>query len=221
VVRDEAFFLSVARDAGLPVARADVVQDRTGRDGLLVLRFDRVPEPDGTVRSLAVEDGTQVLGRYPADKYLVTAEQVVTALADLCPARAVALRALFGQVCFAWLTGNGDAHGKNFSVLMTPEGEWRVSPAYDLPSTLPYLDLDSRMALPMLGESDLSRRRLLGFASAIGLPERSARRVLDDLLDATADLEDRIVAANLPFPPRAISALLRGVRDRRRRTLPG
>lgn len=104
---------------------------------------------------------------------------------------------------------------------MTPEGEWRVSPAYDLPSTLPYLDLDSRMALPMLGESDLSRRRLLGFASAIGLPERSARRVLDDLLDATADLGDRIIAANLPFPPRAISALLRGVRDRHRRALPG
>jgi serine/threonine-protein kinase HipA len=160
------------------------------------------------MKALAVEDGAQVLGRYPADKYAVTAEVAVTALAELCPARVVALRALFGQLCFAWLTGNGDVHGKNLSVLATPEGEWRISPAYDLPSTLPYGD--HTLALSMQGRvTGLSRRSLMGFASAIGLPERSARRVLDSILDATADLEERIANAEPPFPPQAMSALLR------------
>lgn len=60
------------------------------------------------------------------------------ALADLCAARLVAVRDLFAQFCFAWLTGNGDLHAKNVSVVASPDGEWRISPAYDLPSTVPY-----------------------------------------------------------------------------------
>ncbi|WP_414819923.1 HipA domain-containing protein [Serinicoccus sp. CNJ-927] len=37
----------------------------------------------------------------------------------------------------AWATGNGDLHAKNLSVLQR-DGEWRVAPVYDVPSTVPY-----------------------------------------------------------------------------------
>ena len=43
-------------------------------------------------------------------------------------------------MAFAYLSCNGDAHGKNFSVRRLPEGEWRVTPAYDVPSSFPYGD---------------------------------------------------------------------------------
>src|SRR5690606_11216700 len=141
------------------------------RAGLLVRIFDRLPQPDGGTRALACEDACQVLGRWPADKYNLTMEEVLRGLADHCPARAVALRSLYQQVVFAWLTGNGDQHAKNVSILATPDGEWRVAPAYDLPSTLPYGDVSFALSVGGV-TTGLSRRRLLGLAEDVGLAPR-------------------------------------------------
>jgi len=218
VVVNEAYFLRLASRARFPVARADVVHDATGRPGLLVERFDREVTPDGAVRRLAVEDAAQVLGRYPADKYSVTTEDVTAALADRCPARVVALRDVFRQVCLAWLTGNGDLHAKNLSILATADGEWRVAPAYDLPSTLPYRD--HTMALSVGGRRDgLSRRSLQAFAAAVGLPAGAADRTLDEVLTATAGTADDLAGGALPFDARTTRDVVRSLRNRRRACL--
>lgn len=116
VVVDEDHLLKVARSLRQRVVQAQVVHDRAGRPGLLVERFDREPEGSG-LRALPVEDGAQLLGRYPADKYAVTTEELLAGIGRVCAARAVAVRAVLQQVAFAWLTGNGDLHAKNVSVL--------------------------------------------------------------------------------------------------------
>lgn len=103
-------------------------------------RFDRIRQGEDVV-SLAVEDACQLLDLYPADKYAVGSEEVTLAAAEVCAARPVAARAALTQFAFAWLTGNGDLHAKNLSVLRQPTGEWRVAPVYDIPSTMPYGDL--------------------------------------------------------------------------------
>ncbi|HUP68815.1 MAG TPA: HipA domain-containing protein [Acidimicrobiales bacterium] len=215
VVENEAFFLALAHRVGVRSASASIVRDATDRPGLLVRRFDRLALPDGTTQPLACEDACQVLGRWPADKYNLTTEQVVVALADCCPARAVALRVLYQQLCYAWLTGNGDVHAKNLSVLATVEGEWRVSPAYDLPSTVPYGD--TSLALSLQGRTrGIGRRHLLALAGAIGLPERAAVRVLDGLTERLSGLEEEIRAGALPFPQKVTADLLAELRYRRR-----
>jgi serine/threonine-protein kinase HipA len=215
VVENEAFFLDLARKVRMDSASGTVVRDADGRAGLLVRRFDRVPQPDGTTVALACEDACQVMGRWPADKYQLTSEQVVSGLADHCAARPVALRSLFQQICYAWLTGNGDMHGKNLSILGTLEGEWRVAPGYDLPSTLPYGD--TSLALSLQGRTrGVSRGHLVAFAAAIGLPERAAVKVLDDLLDRLGDLETRLRQGALPFAQKVIADLVAELRYRRR-----
>lgn len=215
VVENEAFFLGLARRVRVQSATAQVVHDADGRPGLLVRRFDRVALPDGSTRALSCEDACQVLGRWPADKYNLTTEEVVLALAECCPARAVALRTLYQQLCYAWLTGNGDVHAKNLSVLATLDGEWRVSPAYDLPSTVPYGD--TSLALSLQGRTrGVSRRHLLAFAGTVGLPERVGVKVLDDLVDRVAGLEDELMKAALPFTQKAMADLLAELRYRRR-----
>jgi len=220
LVANEAYFLKRAAKLGMPVAEAVVVSDADGRQGLLVTRFDRRATEEGGTRSLACEDACQVLGRWPADKYNVTAEEVVTALASNCPARPVAARLLFRQLAFAWLTGDGDVHAKNLSILAMPDGEWRVAPAYDLPCTVVYGD--TTMALSLHGKkTGLSRRHWLAFAEAIGLPERAAVRVLDDLLDGLEDLVDELRGSVLPFPARAQADLVAELRHRRRLTVGG
>ena len=218
VVRDEAFFLQVARRLRQQVVDAELVHDRHGRPGLLVRRFDRVADGmdgmDGAdsvgLRRLAVEDAAQLLRRYPADKYAVTTEQVIDAVGAVCAARPVAIRAVLQQVALAWLTGNGDLHAKNVSVVADRtgssveggSGEWRVSPIYDIPSTLPYGDPD--MALSVQGRTDsLSRKRYLALADRAGLPARAAERALEDVLRATTGVADEAIDALELDPGRA------------------
>ncbi len=218
VVENEAYFIKRAALAHFPVVDARTVHDATGRPGLLVERFDRVIAmvgPHAVPMALAVEDASQVMGLYPADKYRISAEDLVAALSNACAARALAARNIFRQLCFAWLTGNGDVHAKNISILATPAGEWRISPAYDLPSTLPYRD--HTLALPMLGRQDgLSRRSLLAFADAVGVPARAAERTLGDVLAATESIPDELEAGVLAFATQITKPWVRSLRNRQR-----
>lgn len=214
LIENEAFFLKLAHEARLPVVKAEVVRDADGRAALLVRRFDRVRASGSAVTSLACEDGCQVLGRWPADKYNVSAEEVVNGLTSRCAARAVAAHAFFRQLCFGWLTGNGDLHAKNLSILEGAEAEWMASPAYDLPATAPYGD-DS-LALSVQGRTrGLSRRHWLSFADAIGLPTRSAETALDDVLERTKGLAERLRGGVLPFPQKATADWIAELRNRR------
>lgn len=52
---------------------------------------------------------------------------------------------------FNFLTGNGDAHLKNFSFLETPDGDMQLSPAYDLMNTKIHVN-DSPIALNLFLE---------------------------------------------------------------------
>lgn len=213
VVENEAFFLQLASRVRMRSAEAKVVTDADGTLGLLVTRFDRRPDASGRTVSLACEDACQVLGRWPADKYNVSCEEAINALADRCPARSVAARSLFEQVCFAWLTGNGDLHAKNLAILATDEGEWQVAPSYDLPSTVPYGD--ATFALPVQGaKTGLSRRRLLDFGKAVGLNEKVCTKVLDQLLKRTEGLDGSVTS--LPFAEDTIVKWQAELRFRRR-----
>ncbi len=212
-VENEAYFLRLARGMRLPVSEATLVVDDSGTPGLLVRRFDRTPAP------LPAEDACQVMGRYPADKYLLPAEEVAVALAGVCAARQVALRAVYLQVLFAWLTGNGDLHAKNLSVLQDPSGEWRISPIYDVLTTLPYGDRTTALSVGGRHEG-LIRQHLLGFADDIGLPPGVATRGLDLALRVTERLDEDLAQGALPFDGTTTRTLRRQLARRRRDAQP-
>ena len=182
LVANEAFFLEAARRSGLEAADARIVHDSEGVPGLLVRRFDRVSSRDGQVGLLAQEDACQALGRYPADKYRVTTEAVIGGLARVCRARPVAAHALLKQFAFAYLTCNGDAHAKNFSVFRVG-AEWRPTPIYDAPTSHVYRD--HSMALPLNGkiEEDIGRRDFIALGEAVGVRAPAVERALDELCE--------------------------------------
>lgn len=218
LVANEAYFLALAHRLRIECTDFEVVHDCLGRAGLLIQRFDRKPQPDGTSRPLACEDACQVLGRWPADKYRVITEELVRSLADRCPARLVATRRLYELICFAWLTGNGDLHAKNVSILSTGQGEWRIAPAYDFPSTVPYGD--RTFALPIGGKtSGFSRRRLLDLAEKVGLPRTAAVRLLDRLLVGLAAVDDDLLSGALPFSSTITRDWVDELRFRRRQLM--
>lgn len=206
LVANEAFFLDAARSCGLTVSPSEVVHNAEGVPGLLIRRFDRVTV-DGRVVSLGVEDGMQVCNRPPADKYLLDVAEVFAALAAVCDARVLAVRELLRQLAFAYLIGNGDAHAKNFAVRREPDGEWRVSPVFDVPSSYPYGD--TTMALPILGKSgpDFGAADFVALGAHLGVPERAVRRSLAALVEKSDQWLPRL--GDLPFDRATITKLRR------------
>ncbi|WP_067660400.1 type II toxin-antitoxin system HipA family toxin [Nocardia harenae] len=204
LIENECAHLRAAHDLRIPVARAELVTDRTGTTGLLVRRFDRTAESG----RLAFEDAGQVLGLPPASKYLPESAAVVRALSGVTAAPAVAVRNLYLQFFFAWLTGNGDLHAKNVGVLRAADGSWAVAPIYDIPSTLIYDD--DAMALPIAGRTrNLLARDWIAFAADIGLAERAAASART-IARRAAEAVD-----HLPFTGSPLRRLERELRARR------
>lgn len=209
LVVNEFAHLRAARGLKIPVAQASLVHDRAGVPGLWVSRFDRHSASDGVMR-LALEDGAQILDLLPAAKYSVDSERLVVAVAERTNAPLVALRTLYLQFLFAWLTGNGDLHAKNVSVLQGADGRWSVAPVYDIPCTALYRHFS--LALPIQGRTTrLRRRHWDGFAAEIGLPARAAVSAQRLALSAARSVD----LDGLPFEGSPLKGADRELRFRR------
>ncbi|MGP9526640.1 type II toxin-antitoxin system HipA family toxin [Glutamicibacter sp. AOP5-A2-18] len=211
LVVNEAQHLDAARALKLPVANHRIVRDSVGNSGLLVERFDRKASggPDNPLR-LALEDAMQVLNLPPASKYAVSTEQVIDALARQCQAPVLARRNLYIQFLFAWLTGNGDLHGKNASILADEHGRFSVAPIYDIPCTLVYGD--DTMALTVAGKAkNLKKKHWTELAAELGLTERATQSANQLAMKAAmaVDLEE------LPFDGSPLRGAQRELRFRR------
>lgn len=211
LVANEFLHLSAAKALKISVAKARVVADRYGADGLLVERFDRVKTGgmEGSWSRLPVEDGTQILNLPPASKYQVPAEDLVLGISALCSMPVVAVRNLYLQFVFAWLTGNGDLHAKNVSAIRGLDGRTAVAPVYDVPCTLLYGD--HTLALPVAGKDrKLKARDWAEFATTIGLPPRAALSVNGVALRAARGA----ILETLPFAGSPLNGALRELRHR-------
>lgn len=217
LVENEHFFFRAAARTRLRLAETELVRDRTGAPGLLVQRFDRLYE-GGHVRLLAVEDACQVLGRWPGDKYVIPTEEAITGLARCCRAPGVAALELYRLLVFAYLSGNGDLHAKNLAILQDQRGEWRITPAYDLPSSAVYGDRS--MALPIGGRirEQLSWTMLRSLGETIGIRSRLAADVIREQIVAARSWAEEL--DELPFDANRIRNLRRLISARIRHIEP-
>lgn len=211
LVQNEQHFLQWSRSARIPTADARLIRDLDGVPGLLVTRFDRVAH-QGLPQPLHVEDAAQALDVWPADKYNVTFEQAASMLMALSSAPLVTGLGLLKQLVFAWLSGNGDQHAKNLSVLTGADGLIRLAPAYDLPSTLFYGDMT--LALTVGGRDTLSLPRMRALATDLGLRQAAVDRALGEILSRTEGMIDSLDA--LPFDARTRDKVARQLGTRRR-----
>jgi serine/threonine-protein kinase HipA len=83
---------------------------------------------------------------------------------------------LLNWVIFNYLIGNSDAHGKNISLLLLPEGPM-LAPFYDLLSTRIYshYGLAEGLAMKIGGENDpgaIQKRHWEQFAEEVGIKPR-------------------------------------------------
>ena len=155
--------LTFSRQLGLPAAESEAVT--LGDVRCIVKRFDR-SQRDGAVDRLHQEDLLQALGLDPTTRSGRIKYQQVGAgppslwhLAD-CLKRFGSeedLIVLLTFVVFNTLIGNGDAHAKNFSLMIQDDGSIRLAPLYDTVPTLLWPSLKDRNALWVADEQTLLR----------------------------------------------------------------
>jgi serine/threonine-protein kinase HipA len=161
IPENEFTVLQWARAAGIEVPDFDLVaiSDIQGLPrelafsepwALVLRRFDR-QEGGGRIHQ---EDFAQVLGLYPHEKYDKHNYETI-ARVTLAVAGPEAFSDLLRRFVFMVLSGNGDAHHKNWSFLYPDGRRARLSPAYDLVFTRAALPDDS-LALNFGGSKDFS-----------------------------------------------------------------
>lgn len=184
-VENEAFCMRVAKHLGLTVANVEttVVDERPV---LVVQRYDRVVDPDGTVHRVHQEDFCQALGLPPDKKYEQDAGPTLARLARVLQdvADPGATETLLRSLTLNVALGNCDAHGKNFSLLHTESGVLRMAPLYDLMSTRLY-PVDDKLAMYVddVQRADrVTAERIVNEASRWGVGRNRAEEIVSDSL---------------------------------------
>ena len=183
-VFNEGFCLALAERLKLSAAKAAIrrVADRVY---LLVERYDRQRQPDGSLQRLHQEDFCQALGVAPEYKYQNEGGPDLAQCFELLrkatrPSAPQVLR-LLDYVIFNALIGNHDAHAKNFSLVYASSGA-SLAPLYDALSTAVYPRLTEKMAMKIGSKykfSDVQARHWEQFSKAAGLsPAQARRRIL-------------------------------------------
>ena len=188
-VENEAFCMRVAMHLGLSVAQVETTEI-AGRKLIVVERYDRDVAADGTVQRIHQEDLCQAAGIAPEAKYEEdggpSLSRIAGILATVTPRDS--LKRLLEAVVVNSALGNGDAHAKNFSLLHEPGGALRLSPLYDIVSTLHYGD--DRLAMHVDGvhrTSGVTSDRIAAEATRWGLSRTVAAEVIGGLLSRASE----------------------------------
>ncbi|MCE5303375.1 MAG: HipA domain-containing protein [Planctomycetaceae bacterium] len=181
VPQNEHLTMRLAELVGIEVPPFGLVELKDKAIAYIIKRFDRLD--DGT--KLQVEDFCQLDEKPIRDKYQGSGELCVRILRKYATEPLIEIRKLFKVLLFSWWASNGDQHLKNFSLIRTPEGRWRLTPAYDLICTRLPIPSDRDLAMPICGKkNNITKQQWLDFAKYAGIPERAAVRLLQEQIDA-------------------------------------
>ena len=188
---------------GIETAPCCLCEFGSGQIAYLVRRFDI--SPDGT--KYAQEDFAQLAGLSKANggdgyKYNVLSyEECSELIRKHTKAAPVELLKFFRLVVFNYLTLNDDAHLKNFSIIEKKNGDFTLTPAYDLMNTSLHLGSPSIFALKkglfkegmVIDDTHIvDRQSFVEFGNRIGLPPKLVVKELDNLAEQKPLAEEMI-----------------------------
>jgi serine/threonine-protein kinase HipA len=214
-----------SRIFGINTAEHELVTLADGEYAYMTKRFDRrngVPVRQEDFCQLA-ERSEETHGlNY---KYDASYEELAALVRRYCPSFAVENRKIFFLIVFNYVFSNGDAHLKNFSLFESFQGDYILTPAYDLLNTrLHFPNEPTATGLEFFADGHFtSRYEELGFYSSedlvelgecFGVPENTVRKMLARFGRAACDVEKEIVLS--PLSVSAKELYLKYFRDRLR-----
>ena len=128
----EDLTMKLADVAHLRTARHTLIRLADGELGYLTLRMDRGKKNE----KISMLDMCQLTNRLTEHKYYGTYQQLAETIKRYSSVPMLDVQRYWELVLFSWMTGNSDMHCKNFSLIDTGNGEYVLSPAYDLLAVL-------------------------------------------------------------------------------------
>ena len=192
---NEHLTMQIAKQVfGIEVAENALIFFKDGSPAYITKRFDF--KKDGS--KLAQEDFASLAGRTPQThgehyKYLGNYLELFELMKKFVPAYLVEAPKLLKRLIFNYLFSNGDAHFKNFSLIETSMGDFKLSPAYDLLHSRIHVE-DSDFALNdgLLPKNLVSGKISTQFrilSEKAGISETIYDALLDTMLDKTDPIE--------------------------------
>ena len=207
IIELEALTLELHREAGFSVPRFWPVELGDGIRALAVERFDRdpqgVPLMSESIYSILASADPTLAGHYDAP-YDDIASALLTPRIQLVDDRRAAARHLFERLLLALLTGNGDLHLSNLSLLRDDRGV-AFSPIYD-PTPMRAYSIHNALtpgSMSFGGYGEYIGRRdepvgfaeaLSRFAKALKIGSKEQRGLIEKAIRATAAYADRVAA---------------------------
>ncbi|MCR5415158.1 MAG: type II toxin-antitoxin system HipA family toxin [Kiritimatiellae bacterium] len=214
-VENEWFSMSLASACGLSVAHSEIVLIG-GKRRFVSTRYDRIAS-EGRVVRLHQEDFCQMLGVDPSRKYeSLGGPGIVESFRLLRDVHVSAADQLefIDRIIFNFLAGNGDAHGKNFSVLYR-DGVASLSPMYDVMSTAAYPDVGKRMAMKIDDEYSfkwISEGKFMRMAAKLGIPGKMMLREMSKMSNRVQRAARRTAdRCNRSWPSKTYETILAGI----------
>lgn len=192
---NEHLTMQIARQVyQIPTAENGLIFFSDGTPAYITKRFDiredntKVPQED--FASL-IEKTSETHGQ--DFKYTGSYEDIALKIKELVSAWQVETGKLFVLVLFNYTFANGDAHLKNFSLQLSKDGDYLLSPAYDLMNTSLHTN-DSDFALEnglsaALEKTDIyeqkghpCREDFIRFGLKVGLSEKQINKLMAPFL---------------------------------------
>lgn len=202
---NEHLTMQIAKQVyGIETAANTLMFFGNGEPAYLTKRFDVLP--DGT--KLAQEDFAALAAKSPQThgtnyKYQGSYLDLFELMRQFIPSYKVESLKLFKLLVFNYLFSNGDAHLKNFSVIETPLGDFKLSPAYDLlNSRLHISDTDFALdegLLPAKLAQGTVFKQFQQLAVHAGIPEKQTLDILSLMVSKT-ELVHNLIAHSFLKP---------------------
>lgn len=187
--KTEYAYALMARAAGIEIPECRLLDGRNGACHFLSRRFDRGPAH--TRLHVHTFSG---LTHTPVSNPIDYAD--IIALARILVARQSAVDEIFRRAVFNIMAGNDDDHGRNHAFLMDFDGNWQLTPAYDLtPATNPLMS-GIRAGSIDRKSIGITREDLLAFGVANGVQRPG--NILDQVSDAISRWPVHASSAGLP-----------------------
>jgi serine/threonine-protein kinase HipA len=166
---NEDLCMHLAETFGIETAKHGLIRLSGGELAYITQRFDRENE-----NKLPCEDLCQLSETLTEHKYRSSYEKTGKVIKEYSTQSGLDTLHYFELVVFSFITGNADMHLKNFSMIEKREGEFSLSPAYDLVSTMLALKNESeQMALTLNGRKNkISKKDFTALATHLSITEK-------------------------------------------------
>ena len=198
---NEHLTMQIARQVyGIETAENALIFFKNGEPAYITKRFD--VKDDGS--KWAQDDFASLAGKTPQThgenyKYQGNYLDLFQLMERHLPAYKLEAPKLLKVLLFNYLFSNGDAHIKNFSLLETPLGDYRLSPSYDLLNSRIHIEdkefaLDDGLLPRHLGQGKISQQFAI-LAEQAGISPKIFENI-KVLLSNRSEIVERMVAAS-------------------------